>query len=646
MDRRTLFTLLQETVSGYPDRVFMKERHAEGWKEATFSDIAGEARRLAGFLLSLGFVKGERVTLLAEGRNSWMAAELGILMAGGICVPISVKIREKSEILFRMKHSASRFAITSEKHRDKILACVPELPELQGLLVMDSVSSPPAAGLPVWGWVEILEKGGDFVASHAAALDALQNAASENDPVTLTYTSGTTAEPKGILLSHKNYYVNVADVDTMFPLHTPAYMLLILPWDHSFGQTAGLLNFLKKASVIAAVEPATTELGTIRNIPKNLKEVGPTYLLVVPALVENFRKNISTQVRQKGGLSAAMFSATLTLGSRVNGDAYRKRYDPVSLVAWPPYLLLRTVISHSIRQSFGGRLIFMVSGGSACSPEHMRWFTALGIPLYQGYGLSETSPIIAASSNKKGSFKIGSSGRPFPWAEVRIAGEDGAAVPVGQTGEIWVRGDCVMLGYWRNEAATREAVVDGWFHTGDLGCIDADGFLYVVGRIKSLLVGQNGEKYSPEALEQHLVDTVPFIQQVMLYNQQNPFTVALVVPEPARIRDFMEEKGITGATEGELDLVIETLRQAFMRYRKDPALKTLFVADWTPKTFALLPEAFAEDNGMMNASMKIVRRAIVSRYQARIDRLYAGEEDPVNAANREVLRSWLRRAAE
>jgi long-chain acyl-CoA synthetase len=176
--------------------------------------------------------------------------------------------------------------------------------------------------------------------------------------------------------------------------------------------------------------------------------------------------------------------------------------------------------------------------------------------------------------------------------------------------------------------------------------MDADGFLYVVGRIKSLLIGQNGEKYSPEALEQHLVDTVPFIQQVMLYNQQNPFTVALIVPEPARIKDFMKEKGISGATEGELDLVIEMLRQTLIRYRKDPDLKMLFVAEWTPKTFALLPETFAEDNGMMNASMKIVRRTIVSRYRARIERLYDEEEDPLNAANREVLRSWLQRAAE
>ena len=423
----------------------------------------------------------------------------------------------------------------------------------------------------------------------------------KNTPVTLTYTSGTTAEPKGILLSHKNYFVNATDGDLMYPVKPPVYMLLILPWDHSFGQTAGLLIFLRKASEIAAVEPAKTELGTIRNIPKNMKEIGPTYLLVVPALVENFRKNITMQVRQKGGISQVLFSLTITLGTRVNGDAYRKRHDPVSLLAWPPYLLLRKIVSGSVRASLGGRLVFMVSGGSACSVEHQRWFNALGIPVYQGYGLSETSPIISANTNKKGHFRIGSSGKPFPWARVRILDEKGKELAIGQTGEIAVAGECVMLGYWANEAATREAIVDGWFHTGDLGYVDHDGFLFVVGRIKSLLVGENGEKYSPEALEQHIVDSIPLVQQAMLYNQQNPFTVALLVPEPLAIRDFMITRGLTDSSDSDLDHVLESIRQSLLRYRKDPVLTSQFVSVWTPKTFALLAEPFGEENGTMNA---------------------------------------------
>ncbi len=641
MQKRTLFHLLRETVKTHPDAVYMRERTSQGWRDSSFRAIAEEARDVAGFLLSRGLAPRDRVSLLAEGRNSWIAAELGILLAGGISVPISVKIKERGEILFRVKHSASRFAITSAMHAEKIATLVGDLPDLCGILCMDDVSLSVATRVPLVPWTEVRAAGDSWASGHAAEMERIEEEAREDDPVTLTYTSGTTAEPKGILLSHRNYYVNVENADAMFPLPPPLYMLLILPWDHSFGHTAGLFLFIKKVSVIAAVEPAKTELGTIRNIPKNLKEIGPTYLLVVPALVENFRKNIIGQVRQKGGLSAAMFFLTIRLGTRVNGDGYRKRRDPLSLLAWPVYVLLRAVVRGSVRASLGGRIVFMVSGGSACSIDHVRWFSALGIPVYQGYGLSETSPIIASNTHVRGYFKIGSSGRPSPWAEVRIVNDAGAELPRGETGEIWVRGECVMLGYWQNETATAEAITDGWFHTGDLGYMDADSFLFVVGRIKSLLVGANGEKYSPEALEQHLVDTVPTFQQVMLYNQQDPYTVALVVPEPGNARTLIGKDGTAELTDADLDRALDAMRQALLRYRKDPLLSSQFVSTWTPRTFALVPEPFAEDNGMMNASMKVVRRAIVARYRERIRRLYGEEDDPLNDANREVLRAWL-----
>ena len=469
---------------------------------ASFRQIAEEARRVAGFLLEAGLQRGDRVTLLAEGRNSWMAAELGIFFAGGISVPISVKIKEKSEISFRVRHSQSRFAITSEKYAEKIRGLASELPDLKGLLVMDPVA-PASGALPLWPWAEVLQRGGAFADAHPEILAAIEESASENDPVTLTYTSGTIAEPKGILLSHVNYWVNVEQADIMFPLAPPNSMLLIIPWDHSFGHTAGLFLFLKKASLIAAVETAATEIGTIRNIPKNIKEIGPSYLLVVPALVENFRRTIATQAREKGFLSAALFSATIALGTRVNGDAYRTRRDPLSLLAWPLYLLLRGAVSSKIRRSLGGRLVFMVSGGSACSSEHVRWFTALGIPLYQGYGLSETSPIISSNSNVPGNFKIGSSGRPFPWAKVSILGEDGAVCPPG-------RRERSACGGVRHARVLAQRGRHPGSHGG--GTVSHRGPWVPRCRRVPVRRGQdqeppcrgNGEKYSPEALEQHI----------------------------------------------------------------------------------------------------------------------------------------------
>ncbi len=648
MEKRTLVRLLRDTARMHPDSVYMKENRGSGYKGAKYREVEDEARCLAAFLVSIGMEKGDRATILAEGRNSWISSEIGVFAAGGICVPVSIKIKEKAEILFRMKHSGSRFAVTSEMHLHKIAALVGELPDLKAVVLMDPLPSGLAAlprGVPVHPWERAISAGKELLEKDPGLLDRIEAGISEDDPATLSYTSGTTAEPKGILLSHKNYFINVEGADFQFPLPSPIYTLLILPWDHSFAHTAGLYVFMWKAGVVGAVEASKSEIGTIRNIPRNIKEIGPTYLLVVPALVENFRKNIANQIAQKGGLSAALFHATIALGTRLNGDAFRKRFDPLSLLAWPVYLVLRAVVSGKVRQSLGGRLVFMVSGGSGCPTDHVRWFTALGIPVYQGYGLSETSPIISSNSNRRGYFKIGSSGKLLPWVELRVEGEKGEALPPGGVGEICVRGECNMLGYWKNEAATAEAIVDGWFHTGDLGYIDADGFLFITGRIKSLLVGANGEKYSPEALEEHLAENVEFIKQVILYNQQNPYTVALIVPDVDAVKDFMAKKGFKGNSDAEMDAVLAALRERLMRYRKDQDLMSRFVSEWSPKTFALLPEAFSEENGTVNATMKIVRRRVAALYGERIAGLYGREEDPLNQANREVLRAWLAAAA-
>lgn len=644
MTKRTLLQLFQESVDEFQDRVYMRERHPEGWVDLSFRGMAQEGREVAGCLLDEGLRKGERAAILAEGRNSWIGAEYGIFLAGAIAVPVSVKIKEPAELLFRFRHSGSRILITTARQLDKVLPLIPDLPDLKAVFLMDPVPDAAASAgssVALIPWIEVRRRGKEYNAAHPGRLAEIEAEVSEDDPATLSYTSGTSAEPKGILLSHRNYRANVEDVDYAFPLPEPFYTLLILPWDHSFGHTVGLYSFMKKGSVIAAVEPGKGEIGTIRNIPRNIQETGPTYLLVVPALVDSFRRNIAAQIRQKGAAVQALFRATIALGTRLNGDGYRRRRDPVSLLQWPFYALLRGVISSAIRKSMGGRLLFFVSGGSACSIDHVRWFTALGIPVYQGYGMSETAPIIASNTTLPGWFKMGTVGRTFPWVKLRIEGEGGEELPVGQTGEICVKGDCLMLGYWRNEEATRESMVGGWFHTGDLGMLDSDGFLWVTGRIKSLLVGQNGEKYSPEALEEHLSAHVPLIRQVMLYNQQNPFTAALIVPDRDAAEAFLKENGLSADADADLDRLIGAMRDSLLRYRKDPQLTAQFMSEWAPKTFAILPEAFSEENGMVNSSMKMVRRRIVKACQERIDGLYGAEENPVNPANRAALRAWI-----
>lgn len=644
MEKRTMLELVHAAVASYGDRTYMTERRPEGYVGASHRQTAEEASLVAAFLLGRGLKKGDRVSLLSEGRNAWIVAELGVLTAGGVCVPISTKITEREEILFRLRHSGSRFLIVSERQKKKVLPLIAELDELEGVIFLDAVTDDTGHATR-YVWAEVLAEGTRYLADHPDALERIRSGLSEEDPATLLYTSGTTAEPKGIVLSHKNYWVNVQQIYEVFPLPVGSSCLLILPWDHSFAHTAGLYYFLKIGGTIAAVEPGSTVVATIRNIPKNLKETSPDFLVVVPALAENFRRNIEKNVAAGSPLSQKLFAATVRLGSRVNGDTFRRPCDPISLIARIPYALLKAVVSKKVRAGLGGKLQFMVSGGSGIAAEHVRFFTALGVPIYQGYGLSETSPVISACSYLPGGSKIGSSGRPFPWADVRIVDEAGALLPAGQIGEITVKGDCVMLGYFKNAEATAEAIRGGYFHTGDLGYIDRDGFLFITGRIKSLLVGQDGEKYSPEGLEQDIVERVPFVEQVMLYNQQNPYTVALVVLDPDRVRTWMKEKGLDAASDAGLDEAIRRVAVALRAYKEDPSLAATFIATWTPRTFAVLPEPFSEENRMINSTLKMVRRAISSTYAAQIAGLYAQNAEPVGKANRDALRDLLARAA-
>jgi long-chain acyl-CoA synthetase len=641
--KRTILELVRAAVTAHADRVYMTERRPEGYMGATYRQTAQEAANLGAFFVTRGLQKGDRVSLLSEGRNAWIVAELGVLSAGAVCVPISTKLNERDEILFRLKHSRSRFVIVSERQKAKVLPLIPELPALEGVLFMDPASD-DVGRVARHVWADAMAEGERALSATPRLLEEIRDSLAEDDPATLLYTSGTTAEPKGIMLSHRNYVVNVLQIQERVPLAVGSSTLLILPWDHSFAHTAGLYNFLNFGGVVAALEVGNSLVATMRNIPKNLQEVGPDFLVVVPALAESFRRSIEKNVAAGAPIARKLFAATVTLGTRVNGDGFRRPWDPISLVARLPYSLLRAVVSKKVRHGLGGKLQFIVSGGSGIALDHVRWFSALGVPIYQGYGLSETSPVISACSYLPRKNKMGSSGRPFPWADVRIVDDSGRALPPGESGEIAVKGECVMLGYFDNPGATAEAIRDGYFHTGDLGHLDRDGFLFITGRIKSLLVGQDGEKYSPEGLELHITEHVPFAEQVMLYNQQSPYTVALVVVSPERVVAWMREKGLEIGGEASLDAALGAMAAAFRSYKEDAALSSRFIATWTPRTFAVLPEPFSEENRMINSTLKMVRRTIASVYTSTIASLYAESAEPVGAANRVALRGLLDRA--
>jgi long-chain acyl-CoA synthetase len=302
----------------------------------------------------------------------------------------------------------------------------------------------------------------------------------------------------------------------------------------------------------------------------------------------------------------------------------------------PLHGLLRRVLFSKVRESFGGNLEFFIGGGAYQDIETQRFFYALGIPLYQGYGLSEAAPVI--STNTPDAHKLGSSGRIIPNLEVRICDPEGGDLPVGEKGEIVVKGENVMAGYWHNEEATAETIKDGWLFTGDLGYMDSDGFLYVLGREKSLLISGDGEKYSPEGIEEALCSNSPYIEQVMLHNDHDPYTVALLYPSRETLREWLKFQGLSWTTEEGQHAALGLLKDEIDAHLPGGAHGGMFAEQWLPSAFAVLGEGFTEENRHLNSTLKMVRNRITEYYRDRLDHLYTADgRDPSNRRNRTII---------
>ncbi|MBN1938840.1 MAG: AMP-binding protein, partial [Candidatus Aminicenantes bacterium] len=378
-----------------------------------------------------------------------------------------------------------------------------------------------------------------------------------------------------------------------------------------------------------------TGLETLRNIPLNIKEIRPHILLSVPALAKSFRKNIEKGVRDKGPKVQALFNKALKTAIAYNADGWNRGRGRQALKK-PLLLLYDKILFSKIRENFGGRLRFFVGGGALLDIELQRFFYALGMPMHQGYGLTEAAPVISANSGS--AHKLGSSGRVAKGIEIRICDAAGTPLPTGGRGEIVIRGENVMAGYWKNEKATGETLKNGWLYTGDLGYLDDDGYLYVLGRTKSLLIANDGEKYSPEGIEEAITEGSSYIDQFMLYNNQSPCTVGLLVPAKEAILAWLKTSGLSAKTPEGQAAALKLLDGEIARYREGGDRAGQFPARWLPATAAVLGEGFTEQNHLMNSTMKIVRGKIEEFYRARIDYLFTSEGKAIdNPQNRMII---------
>jgi long-chain acyl-CoA synthetase len=624
----TLPALFEAAALRFADSVLIREKRGGTWQGTTYRDVRTLVHRCAAGLLDLGLAKGDRVALISEGRLEWPVSELGILYAGGINVPISVKIEEAGELRFRLDHAGCRMAVASGAQARKILSLRPDLPGLETVILLDDPGEPIPATLC---FEALLRRGEAARRADPELVERSWRAREGSDPATISYTSGTTADPKGIVLTHRNYTANIEQSVAMYPLPPDAVTLLILPWDHAFGHTCGIYALASTGGCLACVQAGKSPMETLRNIPVNIGEVRPTFLLSVPALAKTFRKGIEKGVRDKGRMAQALFRAGLAIATAWNALGYDRGRGWRALLE-PLVALFDRLLFRKIRAGFGGRLEYFIGGGALLDLELQRFFYAIGMPMYQGYGLTEAAPVISANTPAR--HKLGSSGPVVPRLEIRICDETGKDLPAGAKGQIVVKGENVMLGYWRNPTATAGTIRDGWLYTGDLGYLDGDGFLHVLGREKSLLIGHDGEKYSPEGIEEALVEHSRYIDQVLLHNNQSPTTVALVVPNRDAVTSWLAQRGHAPETAEGRRAVLRLLEEEIAAYRAGGRHAGVFPERWLPAKLAVLDEPFTEQNGFLNCTLKMVRGKIEEHHRDLLADLHRVEGARGKAAGR------------
>lgn len=632
--KKTLVDLFEQSAQQFAGNPFLWEKTTDKFVPTTYAEVKDQVYTIGAGLVALGVTKGDNMALLSEGRNAWIIGELAMFYAGATNVPLSIKLEEANDLLFRLTHADVKYIMVSGNQLKKIRAIADKLPLVRRIIVFDEQEEYRENELPL---SKVVTMGKEYLASHP--LDeflAIGKSLTNDDFATITYTSGTTADPKGVILTHRNYTANVEQALTCVDIDDSWRTLVILPLDHCFAHVVGFYIFMYKGASVATVQVGRTGMETLKNIPVNIKEFRPYLILSVPALAKNFKKNIEQGIRAQGSTVNRLFHLGLNVAYTYYGDSNNDKGRGWRFLLKPIVSLFDRILFAKVRQNFGGQLKFFIGGGALLDKDLQKFYYAIGLPMYQGYGLSEATPIISTNGPERHQF--GSSGVLVKPLDLKICDMDGNELPAGEKGEIVVRGENVMAGYWKNPTSTAETVREGWLFTGDMGYMGTDGLLYVLGRFKSLLIGSDGEKYSPEGIEEALVEHSSCIDQLLLYNNQNPYTVALVVPNKDHLKRHLAHQQLDLNTEKGKEKAIRIIQKQIDRFRKGGDLSSMFPDRWLPTTFAVLPEPFTEQNGMVNSTMKIVRGKVEKAYAGRIEHLYTPEgKNPVNAENLKAI---------
>jgi long-chain acyl-CoA synthetase len=578
-----------------PDQFMRKTEH--GWEAISSERALADVEALALALAELGVTRGERVALLAENRYEWVITDLAVLGLGAVTVPIYPTLTT-AQVRGLLENCEPRLIVVSTAAQlDKARAASEGLSCICARIVMDA--RPPGGPSPEKTIAALLERGATLRAAAPGRFRELAAAVGPDDLATIIYTSGTTGEPKGAMLTHGNIASDVAGSLQVLRYQAPDRYLSFLPLCHIFERMAGLYTTLACGACIIYAQ-------NFESVAVDALEMRPTILSGVPRFFEKVHARVMAAGAAHPPALRALFAWGLAVGRARAEARFARRALPPQVALQLP--LADWLVLSRIRARMGGRLRFCVSGSAPLSPAVIEFFFAIGIPVIEGYGLTETSPVI--SFNPLGREKPGTVGPPIPCVEVRIGAE----------GEILTRGPHVMKGYYRNEAATREALRDGWFHTGDIGHLDADGYLVITDRLKDLLVLAGGKKVAPQPLEKEL-KLSPWICEVVLLGDRRPYVVALIVPDFAALEAEARTRGWHAPTRRSLveRAEVRTIYQAEIE-----KLNAERAGYEQVKRFTLLDRELSQEAGELTPTLKVKRKAILEHFSPAIDELYAG----------------------
>lgn len=623
MTKRTVFSMLNKACEQYADKPYLSDKGDHGWVRTTFGEAKSKIMKLASAFIELGIVYEDKMAILSEAKSDWIISELAILYTGGISVPLSIKLLPE-EVTARINHSDTKFFIISENTLEKVISQFGDYKNKSlKFIVLDKPSKKISACCKANNFDEntlifiedLYQTGQEKLEQNLLKIQTIEDQISENDVVTISYTSGTTGNPKGIMLTHLNYFSNAHEAVKTFHIQEGISTLLILPTDHSFAHTVGIYTALVKGISLHFVDARGGGMNALKNIPANLVEASPNFLLTVPALTSNFIQKIKEGIRKKGPFIEGIFNRGLKAGILRNGDGFTKPGLTTQIATYFNYALADALIFKKLRLIWGSNIEFFVGGGALLDIKQQQFYKAIGVPVYQGYGLSEATPII--STNTPFNHKMGTSGKILGNITCKICDEKGIELPKGEKGEIVIKGDNVMKGYYKNPKETAETLKNGWLYTGDLGFIDADDFLVVVGREKALLISDDGEKYSPEEIEEAIVNSSSMIQQAMIYNDHKKYTTALITLNKSNISEWIKKENIKSGKE-----IIDQLKEEILLFDKQTEFKGKFPSKWIPSNFQIIEEEFSESNKMINSTLKMVRQNITDTYLNRLDLMY------------------------